>query len=130
MPRAPRRCPGDNGNCTELIRDTRYCEQHSKPWGGERSRSSTVTSTAAWKRLRVKVLKRDNYRCQLREPGCTGDATQVDHITNTAAGGAELDPDNCQSSCPTCNARKAQREAVKARTAWKRKPEQHPGMNW
>jgi 5-methylcytosine-specific restriction endonuclease McrA len=115
MPRAPRRCPGDKGKCTNLIRNARYCDEHTKPWGGERSRSSTVTSTAAWKRLRLEVLERDGYECQIRDIGCTVAATQVDHIVNTAAGGAELDPDNCQSACPPCNARKAQREATKAR---------------
>ncbi|MEN4399378.1 HNH endonuclease [Mycolicibacterium senegalense] len=130
MPRAPRRCPGDNGNCTNLIRNTRYCPDHTTAWGGKRTTSSTVTSTAAWKRLRLQVLERDNHQCQAREPGCTGEATQVDHIVNTAAGGAELDENNCQAICPSCNARKAQREAVNARTAWKRQPERHPGLKW
>lgn len=128
MPRAPRRCPGDKGNCPNLIRNTKYCPDHTTSWTGNRSRSSTVTSTAAWKRLRLEVLERDHHQCQLREPGCTVDATQVDHIINTAAGGAELDPDNCQSACPTCNARKAQREGTAARLAWKRQPERHPGL--
>jgi 5-methylcytosine-specific restriction endonuclease McrA len=115
MPRAPRRCPGDNGNCTNLIRNTKYCEQHTVPWSGKRTTSSTLTSTAAWKQLRLRVLKRDHYQCQVREPGCTGRATQVDHIINTAADGAELDPDNCAAICPPCNARKAQRESIAAR---------------
>lgn len=123
MPRAPRRCPGDRGNCTNLITNTRYCEEHTIAWAGQRSRSSTLTGTAAWKRVRLEVLMRDDYRCQLREAGCTGKATQVDHRVNIAAGGAELDPANLQSACPRCNARKAQREATAARNA-----EPHPGL--
>jgi len=116
MPRAPRRCPGDKGNCTNLIVNRKYCPEHTVPWAGKRTTSSTLTSTAAWKQLRAQVLRRDRYRCQLREEGCTGRATQVDHIVNTAAGGAELDPDNCQSTCSHCNARKAQRESIASRT--------------
>ena len=98
------------------------------PWEGSRTKSGEVVTTAAWRKLRAQVLKRDKYRCQLREPGCTGQATQVDHIVNVGAGGAPLDPDNCQSVCPQCNARKAQREATVARNAWKRRPDRHPGL--
>lgn len=120
MPKAPRRCPGDNGNCTNLIRFTKYCPEHTVAWAGTRTTSGEVTGTAAWKRIRLQVLKRDNYQCQIHGPYCTGRATQVDHIVNTAAGGAELDPANLQSACPPCNARKAQQEAAAARTG--RKP--------
>ena len=128
MPRAPRRCPGNDGTCTNLIRNATYCDDHTQAWAGKRTTSSALTNTAAWKRIRVKVLQRDGHRCQIRGPGCTSHATQVDHILNTAAGGAELDPANLQSACASCNARKAQREATKARNAWKRQPERHPGL--
>lgn len=101
-------------------------------WEKDRTRSPTsaVVTTAAWRKVRAQVLKRDRNRCQLDEPGCTGQATQVDHIVNVADGGAPLDPTNLVSACPTCNGRKAQREATKARNAWKRKPEKHPGLRW
>jgi 5-methylcytosine-specific restriction endonuclease McrA len=128
MPRAPRRCPGDDHACPNLVRNAAYCPDHTKSWKGKRTKSGQVTSTAAWKRLRLQILKRDNYRCQERGPRCTGRATQVDHIVNVAAGGAELDPANLQSICPSCNAIKASREAAKARNAWKRQPERHPGL--
>jgi 5-methylcytosine-specific restriction protein A len=128
MPRAPRRCPGDNGNCPQLIRNATHCPEHRTSWAGTRTKSSEVTSTAAWKRIRLVVLERDGYTCQIRGPYCTTHATQVDHIINTASGGAELDPTNLQSTCPPCNARKAQRESVAARNAWKRQPERHPGL--
>ncbi|WP_457095183.1 HNH endonuclease [Mycobacteroides abscessus] len=120
MPKAPRRCPGDGGNCTNLIRFTKYCPEHTKAWAGTRTKSGEVTGTADWKRMRERVLKRDRYQCQIRGPHCTGHATQVDHIVNTAAGGVELDPANLQSACPPCNARKAQQEAGSARVRRKR----------
>lgn len=101
-----------------------------KPWDGKRTASSRLVNTAAWRKLRKQVLERDRYRCQLREPGCTGKATVVDHIINVGAGGAPLDPKNLQSACAPCNARKAGREATAARNAWKRTPERHPGLKW
>ncbi|WP_168209578.1 HNH endonuclease [Mycobacterium helveticum] len=93
-----------------------------------RSPSSHVTATAEWRRLRLTILKRDRYRCQLDEPGCTGEADQVDKIINVADGGDPLDEHNLRAACAQCNARKAQREATKARNAWKRQPEPHPGL--
>jgi 5-methylcytosine-specific restriction endonuclease McrA len=110
--------------------------QHNAGWKADRmtwdgkTRSSQLVRTAAWRKVRAQVLKRDRNRCQLREPGCTVEATQVDHIVNVGAGGAPLDPKNLQSACPTCNGRKAGREATVARNAWKRTPEKHPGLRW
>jgi 5-methylcytosine-specific restriction enzyme A len=93
-----------------------------------RSPSSHITATAAWRKVRAQVLKRDQNRCQIREPGCTIQATQVDKIINVAAGGDPLDPRNLRAACAHCNARKAQREATVARNAWRRQPEKHPGL--
>lgn len=120
MPRAPRRCAGGHGTCTNLITAARYCPEHTQPWAGKRTSSSALTNTAAWKHLRQEVLDRDRYECQERGPACTGYADQVDHIHNTAAGGAKLDPDNCQAICTPCNARKAQRESTAARRRTRR----------
>lgn len=121
MPRAPRQCPGDNYQCPNLVTTTKFCPDHTKSWQGQRTTSGTVTRTTAWQKLRPQVLNRDNHRCQIQHPGCTGHATQVDHIINTAAGGAKLDPDNCQAACRPCNARKAQQESA----ADRRRPPQH-----
>jgi 5-methylcytosine-specific restriction protein A len=131
VPKAPRFCPGDNGNCRNLITTERHCPDHQRrSWSGPRTRSSGVTNTAAWKRLRQDVLKRDKHQCQVRGPYCTGHATQVDHVINTAAGGAELDPANCQAICSSCNARKASAEGAAARARGKaqRPKPLHPGL--
>src|SRR4051812_7242106 len=99
MPRAPRRCPGDDYQCPNLITTTKYCPDHTVAWRGERTASSQVTTTAAWQRLHDFVLARDRRQCQIRYPNiCTGYATVVDK-TQPAARRPDLalDPDNCRS---------------------------------
>lgn len=54
-------------------------------------------------RVRIPVLERDGYRCQIRGPKCTGRASDVDHIVSLKDGGALLDPDNLRAACPACN---------------------------
>ncbi len=110
MPRAPRRCPGGNGTCTELIVNRRYCEAHTVAWAGERTASSRVTSSRAWKEdLRPFVLERDGYACQIRYEGiCTGYATVVDKVKPAARSPrVALDPDNARAACEDCNDTKA-----------------------
>jgi 5-methylcytosine-specific restriction protein A len=115
MPRAPRRCPGDHGNCTALIRNTRYCPEHTVAWAGGRTASSRITSTTAWKKLRREVLVRDGYQCQEQGPTCIGYATEVDHTHNAATGGAAVDPANARAICAPCHLAKTQREARRGR---------------
>lgn len=52
-----------------------------------------------WRVVRQQVLERDDHRCQLRYPGCQGEATEVDHVADVAMGGALYDPDNCRAVC-------------------------------
>jgi hypothetical protein len=60
--------------------------------------------TAKWRtETRKKVLKRDGYRCKLKLEGCTGKATQVDHIRN----GGPSTPSNLRASCASCNGKRA-----------------------
>jgi len=47
-----------------------------------------------WERVRRLVTERDEFRCQLRLPGCTTVATERDHIVAIADGGAWLDEAN------------------------------------
>lgn len=57
----------------------------------------------AWRKLRLLILERDGYACQLRLPGCTLDADQVDHIIRPDDGGPRFDPGNLRAACGRCN---------------------------
>jgi 5-methylcytosine-specific restriction protein A len=97
------------------------------PWKNGRSR----TSEREHKARRLRVLRRDRYRCQLAYPGCVGRATISDHIVNLAAGGADTDA-NSQAVCEPCHDTKTQREAAAARRAQvaqlRHPSEGHPGL--
>lgn len=54
--------------------------------------------TQAWKRLRLRVLERDRFRCVI----CGGPAKVVDHVTSLANGGTNA-PSNLRSLCPRCD---------------------------
>lgn len=91
----------------------------------DRTQSSRVTGTRAWSELRLKVLERDNYECQIKGSNCFGHANQVDHKRNTKSGGTNA-IDNLQAACQPCNMRKAQTESVTACNA-NRQQAKHPG---
>jgi 5-methylcytosine-specific restriction endonuclease McrA len=52
----------------------------------------------------LRVLERDGYRCLLLLPGCTGDATEVDHLVPWTPGTPSLDS-QLVSACRSCNSR-------------------------
>jgi 5-methylcytosine-specific restriction enzyme A len=58
--------------------------------------------TGRWKRLRLQVLERDRYECQIAGPRCTGQATAVDHIMPFAYGGDDS-LGNLRAACRMCN---------------------------
>lgn len=55
---------------------------------------------AAWRRTRLLVLQRDNYRCQIRGPRCTGHATHVDHVLGRGLSESLAD---LRAACEPCN---------------------------
>jgi len=61
-------------------------------------------SSAAWKRQRLIVLKRDCYTCAY----CGEPANEVDHIQSRASGGGD-DLENLTACCRMCNLRKGKR---------------------
>lgn len=73
----------------------------------EVSRGWDGGSTTRWRVFRAAVLARDQYLCQIRDPGCTIDAPltggHVDHIVPLARGGAKYDMANARAACPHCN---------------------------
>jgi 5-methylcytosine-specific restriction protein A len=62
-----------------------------------------------WQQVRLTVLQRDHYQCQIRRQGCIGVATTVDHIQPLSRGGKRLDPANLQAACLVCNSGKGNR---------------------
>lgn len=80
--------------------------------------------------IRRKIIARDRW-CQLGFAGCTERIDEIDHIINVASRGLvrehDTDPNNLQGVCKHCHHIKTQAEALAGRTAWKRKPERHPG---
>ena len=96
----------------------------SNQWRGS-NRASRLPSN--WTALRGAVLKRDNYSCQIKEPGCQGRATDVDHIQ----AGDNHRLDNLRAACRTCHQSKSSREGNEAKARlraarYRRKPT-HPG---
>lgn len=93
---------------------------------GGRSR----TGTAAHRRWRTAVLRRDDYRCRRcghHDP--SGRTLRADHVVNVKAGGDD-GVANGQTLCEHCHNDKTQGEAARAR-AQRRRPwpvERHPGL--
>lgn len=71
---------------------------------------------AEWDALRVQILERDQYLCQVGRgrPGCLVDASQVDHIVPLADGGSHS-PTNLQAICTACHGRKTGSERAERR---------------
>jgi 5-methylcytosine-specific restriction endonuclease McrA len=68
---------------------------------------------AAWRRVRLVVLERDDHRCRW----CGDEATTVDHLQALADGGDRLDLDNLAASCGPCNYRRGARITNRRRRA-------------
>lgn len=86
------------------------------------SRAWANGSTAAWRKLRARVLHRDQYQCQLKLPGiCTTTATHVHHLKGKAYGD---DPKWLASACAPCNL------AVGDPTRRQHDPAPTPRSNW
>lgn len=110
MPRAPRRCPGDDYTCTATIKPGQHhCPQHQRTWADTpRTASSQITSSHAWRKLAPKILTRDLHHCRLQYPCCIRHATVVDHkIPAHARPDLALRPENLQAACKPCNDHKA-----------------------
>ena len=72
-----------------------------------------------YRQNRAKVLGQSRV-CALRLPGCTGFATEADHITEAGRGGPST-VENLQPACLHCNRMKQQ-----ARKAARKRAEQPP----
>lgn len=59
-----------------------------------------------WRRLRLRILERDGWRCQT----CGKWGNECDHILALQFGGEMYDPANCQILCRGCHIKKTRKE--------------------
>ncbi|CPT12036.1 Bacteriophage protein [Mycobacteroides abscessus subsp. abscessus] len=121
MPRAPKVC--SHKDCTELVHGDTRCPQHKTHRWGKGDPRTTDPRHKAWRKT---VLDRDHWRCQIRYPGCIGEATIADHILAVKLGGAEHDIQNGQAACRPCSDKKSSDEGHKAAGHTVRPREQDP----
>jgi 5-methylcytosine-specific restriction protein A len=106
MPPAPKRVCTFPG-CTTLTLTGR-CEKHRDVGTGSFADASRGTRQERgygnrWDKLRIQVLERDQYLCQVcLKLGFTSAAEQVDHIVPKAHGGDDA-PENLQAICRHCH---------------------------
>ena len=95
---------------------------------GWRSNSRGPRSRGFPEAVRLAILSRDRYQCQLAYPGCAGTATDADHVIPVFEGGND-EMTNGQAACPACHKLKTQAEAARARRRRARRPApRHPGL--
>lgn len=98
-----------------------------KPWAGSTRRETLPTD---WQTRRLRVLRRDGYRCQWRMSDgglCGHPASDVDHLER----GENHDESNLRALCRWHHARKSSQEghqAQRPRPRQARDPEPHPGL--
>jgi 5-methylcytosine-specific restriction protein A len=73
---------------------------------------------ATWRKVRVGILERDAHRCTIGMEGCTGHATQVDHVIPLAFGGQPFAPENLRAACANCNSSRSNKLRRKPSRAW------------
>ena len=103
-------CQHTNGlgkqTCGQAIFESEtYCDRHNPRPVSVPKRHRRKAYGGAWAKQRLRVLKRDNYQCQIRGPGCLGYADQVDHIHPLMYGGPlHVSDSELQAACSHCNA--------------------------
>jgi 5-methylcytosine-specific restriction endonuclease McrA len=60
-------------------------------------------NSPAWRRLRLLILDRDRWLCQIKGRRCLRYATAVDHVIARADGGDCWSPANLRAACRACN---------------------------
>lgn len=118
----PQRRPLGSGAADAKAQHLRRKRPHG--WGSSDRRQELPPS---WHQIRQRILRRDNYKCQINGPHCAGQATEVDHIVR----GTNHEETNLQAACRPCHARKTSRELLdvqrRMRAQRLRPQERHPG---
>ena len=73
-------------------------------------------------------MKRDNWRCQLRLPGCITAASQCDHIIQPDQGGGN-GVANLRAVCKPCHAKRTAQQS-NAGSSGKADPSPQPRTAW
>ena len=102
-------------HCPNLVdgRHVSFCPEHAPAkvqWQGS-SRKATLPKR--WAVIRLRALRRDKVLCQLRLKGCTGRATEVDHIGDRN----DHSLANLRSVCSACHKQHTQAQAAAGRNA-------------
>src|SRR5689334_22920217 len=95
---------------TQLLAPSSAASRSQRTEASRRAMTHPRYRTAAWRAVRKQVLARDGRLCQIKRPGCTVIATEVDHRVRPEAGGAEYDPANLRAACKACNVGKRNAE--------------------
>ena len=78
-------------------------DETRKPWKRKRNSANERGYGWAWRKVREKALKRDDYLCvRCRDEGRITPARQVDHILPKANGGGD-ELGNLMSLCKDCH---------------------------
>jgi 5-methylcytosine-specific restriction enzyme A len=82
---------------------------------------------ADWRRARLKAMQRANWRCEIRLDGCSGAASEVDHVD-----GAANDPkhQNLRAACKPCHRKVTAQQANAAKNGRKADPDCTPRTRW
>lgn len=95
------------------------------------SRQQSYNKPGDWETRKRRVLQRDEHRCYLGLPGCTGVAVTADHVIPVTQGGTH-DLENLAAICGPCHEAKSNQERAagrarrRARVGRNRPAEQHP----
>lgn len=111
MPKMPPR-PCSEPRCRNMSTKNGKCDNHQpEPWKSSKSKTAAERGYGhAWKKLRDKIMRRDDHLCQnCLRAGIVTKAQEVDHILNKANGGTDS-PSNLEAICKPCHKEKTIKE--------------------
>lgn len=111
MPKMPPK-PCTAARCNNMATKNGRCEDHNiEAWASNKGKSAHSRGYGyGWKKLRNRILKRDDYLCQsCLRADIIKEAKEVDHILNKKRGGTDHES-NLEALCCECHKKKTQSE--------------------